>query len=160
MFKLIESFLSNRYQRVVLNGQTSKWNKITAAVPQESILGPLFFLICINGLLSELGCSPKLFADDTSLLSVVENVNETAKELNKDLENISKWDHQWKRHFNPDRTKMAKEVLFSSKKLKIIHPNLTFIGKDVNSSPFQKHLGPVLDSKLNFDMHLKEKFLL
>ena len=55
---------------------------------------------------------------------------------------------------------MAKEVLFSSKKLKITHPNLTFIGKDVNSSPFQKHLGPVLDSKLNFDMYLKEKFLL
>ena len=73
------------------------------------------------------------------------------------LENISKWDHHWKMSFNPDPTKMAKEVLFSRKKSKVIHPNLTFIGKDVHSSFFQKHLGLVLDSKLNFDMHLKEK---
>ena len=77
--------------------------------------------------------------------------------INKDLENISKWAHQWKMSFNPDPTKMAKEVLFSRKKSKVIHPNLTFIGKDVHSSSFQKHLGLVLDSKLNFDMHLKEK---
>ena len=59
--------------------------------------------------------------------------------------------------FNPDPTKMAKEVLFSRKKSKVIHPNLTFIGKDIHSSSFQKHLGLVLDLKLNFDMHLKEK---
>ena len=36
LLKLIESFLSDRYQRVALNGQTSKWNKITAGVPQGS----------------------------------------------------------------------------------------------------------------------------
>ena len=70
LLKLIESFLSDRYQRVVLNGQTSKWNKITAGVPQGSILGPLFFLIYINDLLSQLYCSPKLFSDDTSLLYI------------------------------------------------------------------------------------------
>ena len=79
------------------------------------------------------------------------------KNIRKDIENISKWAHQWKMSFNPDPTKIAKEVLFSRKKLKVIHPNLTFIGKDVHSSYFQKHLGMVLDSKVNFDMHLKEK---
>ena len=84
------SFLSDRHQRVVSNGQTFKWNKITAGVPQGSILGPLFFLIYINDIPSWLSFSPKLFADDTSLFSVVKNVNETAKKLNKDLENISK----------------------------------------------------------------------
>ena len=59
--------------------------------------------------------------------------------------------------FNPDPTKMVKEVLFARKKLKVIHPNLTFIGKSVHSSSFQKYFGLVLNSKLNFDMHLKEK---
>ena len=34
---------------------------------------------------------------------------------------------------------------------------LTFIGKHVQSFRFQKNLGLVLNSKLNFDMHLKEK---
>ena len=157
LLKLIERFLPDRHQRVVLNGQTSKWNKITAGVPEASILDPLFFLIYINDLPSELSCSYKLFADDKSHSSVVKNVNETAKKLNKDLENISKWNYHWKMSFNPDPTKMAKEVLFSRKKSKVIHPNLTFIGKDVHSSFFQKHIGLVLDLKLNLDMHLKEK---
>ena len=62
----------------------------TAGITQGSNSGPLFFLICINNLPSELCCSPKLSADDTSLFSAVKNVNETAKNLNKDLENISK----------------------------------------------------------------------
>ena len=53
---------------------------------------------------------------------------------------------------------MAQEVLFLRKKSKVIHPSLIFNGKDVNRSESQKHLGLVLDSKLNFDMHLKGKF--
>ena len=158
LLRLIENLLSDRYQRVVLNGQTSNWNKIKAGVPQESILGPLFFLIYINDLPSELRCSAKLFADDTSLLSAVDNVNETTTNLNKDLENINKWAQQWKMFFNPDLTKMAQELLSSRKKSKVIHPSLIFNGKDVNRSESQKHLGLVLDSKLNFDMHLKGKF--
>ena len=91
------------------------------------------------------------------LFSVVENVNETTTNLNKDLENISKWAQQWKMSFNPDPTKMAQEVLFSRKKSKVIHPSLIFNGKYVNCSESQKHLSLVLDSKLNFDMRLKGK---
>ena len=41
--KLFESFLSNRYQRVVLNGQGSSWTNVKAVLPQGSILGPLCF---------------------------------------------------------------------------------------------------------------------
>ena len=45
LLKFIERFLSDRYQRAVLNEQTSKWNKIKTEIPQGSILGLLFFLI-------------------------------------------------------------------------------------------------------------------
>ena len=55
-----------------------------------------------------------------------------------------------KRFFNLDPTKMMKEVLFWRQKLKVVHPNLAFIGKGVHSSLFQKHLGLVLDSKIKF----------
>ena len=71
LLELVKNFLSNRFQRVVLNGQTSEWAKINAGVPQGSVLGPLFFLIYINDLTDRISSIVKLFADDTSLFSIV-----------------------------------------------------------------------------------------
>ena len=71
LFQLIKSFLSVRFQRVLLNGQTSDWETIQAGVPQGSILGPLFFLIYINDLTGNLNSNIKLFADDTSPFSEI-----------------------------------------------------------------------------------------
>ena len=47
LVQLIKSFLSGRFQRVLLNGQTSDWETAQAVVPQGSMLGLLFFLIYI-----------------------------------------------------------------------------------------------------------------
>ena len=70
---LLDTFLKERKQIVVLNGQYSKWTNVEAGVRQGSILGPLLFLIYINDLPENLVSNSKLFADDTSLFSVIQN---------------------------------------------------------------------------------------
>ena len=61
-------------KRVVLNGQSLSWTKVNAGIPQGSILGPVLFLIYINDLHSGLQSNPKLFANDTSLFSTVQDI--------------------------------------------------------------------------------------
>ena len=139
--KLVESFLNNRYQRVVLNGQASSWVYVKAGVPQRWILGPLFFL----------KSTVKLFADNTSIFHVIEGPNTSAEILNHDLTRISEWAYIWKMSFNPDPSKQAQEMLFSNKATKTNHPNIIFNGNTVQKSANQKHLGLILDEKLTFN---------
>jgi hypothetical protein len=98
--KLMESYLRNRYQRVVINihnnsnGNFSKWKKVQHRVLQGSVLGSLhvLFLIYINDLSKSVSdtCSPILFADDTSVIITNPdetefkfNINDTFTEINK-----------------------------------------------------------------------------
>ena len=85
LLNILCDFLKNRKQRVTPNGQSSSWTNVNAGVPQGSILGPLLFLIYVNDLSDGLSSNAKLFADDTSLFSVVHDINTSATELNKDL---------------------------------------------------------------------------
>ena len=59
------------------------------------------FLIYINDLTKDLSTNAKLFADDTSLFSVIHDIQTFANNLNENLEGISNWDTQWKMSFNP-----------------------------------------------------------
>ena len=150
----ITGFLNFRKQSVVLNGQLSSWTSIEAGVPQESILGPLLFLIYINDLSDDLMTNVKLFADDTSLFSVVHDVNTSSTNLNNDLRKISDWAIQWKMSFNPDPSKQAQEVIFSRKRQNPNLDSLYFNHNLVNQVLSQKHLGMHLDAKFNFEKHL------
>ena len=85
LLNILSDFLRSRKQRVTLNGQSSSWTNVNAGVSLGPILGPLLFLIYINDLPDGLSSNAKLFADDTSLFSVVHDINTSAIELNSDL---------------------------------------------------------------------------
>ena len=147
--------MTNRKQRVVLNGQCSSWVDIRAGVPQGSILGPLLFLIYVNDLPNGLKSECKLFADDTSLFSVAHDLNTSASDVNNDLKLISDWAFQWKMSFNPDPSNQAQEIIFSRKKMKSSHPSVYFNNIPVNSTSVHKYLGMLLDDKFSYEHHLK-----
>ena len=65
---LLEKYLAGRFQRVILNGQTSSLKPVLAGVPWGSSLGPLLLLVYISDLPSESKSNAKQFADDMSLL--------------------------------------------------------------------------------------------
>ncbi len=70
LYQWFASYLSSRKQRVVYANASSEWSYINAGVPQGSILGPLLFLIYINDIVNEINSKIRLFADDTSYISL------------------------------------------------------------------------------------------
>ena len=86
LLNVLNHYLSNRKQRVILNGSASDYHSIESGVPQGSVLGPLLFLIYINDLEVNIKSKVKFFADDTMIFSVVEDPLISASDLNHDLE--------------------------------------------------------------------------
>ena len=109
----------------------------------------------INDLAADVRCNVKLFADDTSLFTVVEDSNTAASDMNHDLELIRQWAYDWKMSFNPDPQKQAVELIFSTKRIEMNHPEIRFNDIPVMKVDEHKHLGIILDSKLSFSAHIK-----
>ena len=91
----IGNYLSDRQQRVVLQGESSCWADINAGVPQGSVLGPLLFLVYINDMEEGLTSKLTLFADDNLLLSITNCHIINSQILNRDLEKLEAWAQQW-----------------------------------------------------------------
>ena len=73
LHKPLENYLSGRLQWAFLNEQSSSWRLVLVGLQQGSTLGPLLFLIYINHLPNEMKSNKKLFADDTSLFTIVKD---------------------------------------------------------------------------------------
>ena len=85
-------FLTNRQQRVVIDGHASSWLTIQKGVPQGSLLGPLLFSIYTNDMpLTVKNCSINMYADDTALYTANTNAFKAADSVSKDLTAIHKW---------------------------------------------------------------------
>ena len=71
---LFSSFLSNKQLQVVLDGRPSQEYRVNGGYPQGSIFGPALFLLYINDLPDGVICNIAIYADDTTLVSVIRNL--------------------------------------------------------------------------------------
>ncbi|MES9881747.1 MAG: reverse transcriptase family protein [Sedimenticola sp.] len=147
----LENYLSDRQQRVVINGQSSDWKNVTAGVPQGSILGPLLFLIYINDIVNNIQSNIRLFADDTSLFIIVDDPVDSAQTLNNDLSTVQCWANKWLVRFNPTKTV---SLLFSLKHQARPHTPLVFNDTQIVSLSTHKHLGVTLSSTGDWHDHI------
>ena len=95
----IEQWLTDRRQRVVVDGEVSRWKSVLSGVPQGSVLGPILYLVYLNDL--EEGVTGKLltFADDTKLFGETKEIGDKQK-IQDDIDKLVKWSEKWQMLFN------------------------------------------------------------
>lgn len=152
ILKWIADFLTERNQRVIINGVSSEWTEVTSGVPQGSVLGPLLFIMYVNDLPVEVDSFCKLFADDAKLYRDLQNLQDF-EAVQDDLNNLCQWTIKWLMFFNIDKCK----VMHIGKD----NPNFEYemsdnqgVTKNLTSVEYEKDLGIHFQDNLKFDRHI------
>ena len=152
-FKLLKSYLTDRQQFVVFNNHNSETSIIKTGVPQGSILGPLFFSICINDLIT---VSDKLkfimYADDTTIYFNLEDFDRynLEQDITNELENITLWLKRNKLSLNVQKTKL---MIFHRKQKQINELNILIDGIAIERVESFNFLGLIIDEGLSWKKH-------
>ena len=148
--ELMENYMEERYQYVENNSQKSNIKKCTIGVPQDSILGPLLILIYV----SDLPCCIDnrenfliMFADDTTITTASKSNNTDL--LTSTVNVVNQWMCQNRLSVNTSKSSLLN---FGLSKKKI--GNILTEGGMIESKPFTKYLGILIDEKLNFKHHI------
>ena len=149
---LLRSYLTNRNQKCQIKNSFSSERLIKCGVPQGSILGPLFFLLCINDLPYCLNkTKPRMFADDTNLTASANSLTDLEAAANSDLENLRKWLIANRLRLNVAKTEF---MLIGSKpmikNISVCHPNVLIENKQIKQVNECKTLGVTIDKHLSW----------
>ena len=150
----IKAFLSDRKQRVCVNGSFSEWVDVTSGVPQGSVLGPLLFVIFINDLPDTCGYGSVmyLFADDTKLFRKICTMLDV-REIQLTIDRMKAWSEVWLMDYHPDKCKVLQ---LGKNSLKGSY-DYNLAGHQLESVDSEKDLGVTFDTALSFDKHMSEK---
>jgi hypothetical protein len=147
----INSFLSNRKQRVVVDGEASQYADVLSGVPQGTVLGPLLFLAFINDLPNNLNSKVRLFADDCILYRPIVSHNDSLI-LQSDLDKLHAWETRWQMEFHPGKCK----AMHITKSTKPIKHTYILNGTSLESVDTATYLGVDLASDLGWGPHINK----
>ena len=129
---------------------------INCGVPQGSILGPMLFLIYVNDLSSVVKkCKYQLYADDTVIYNVSNDINISAQEVQQDLDRFIKWCTGNALTINIKKSKYVCYGLKSQTR-KIQNHSLFMNGIKLDKVSSYKYLGIQLDMNLTFHKYLQD----
>ena len=149
--KWIDSFLTNRLQQVVVEGEASDKCKVTSGVPQGTVLGPLLFLVYINDLPSRIRSNVRLFADDCIVYRDIKNTRDT-EILQDDLDTLVKWESDWQMSFNASKC-FQMRISHKRKPIQVNYRLGNTILEEVKHNPY---LGVELSKDLSWATHIDQ----
>ena len=145
-----ESYLSNRRFQINIKNKYSNVANINCGVPQGSILGPLLFLLYVNGMSHAVNCELFLFTDGSCLVYQHRDVKAIETKLNNNFSSVCNWffDNKLNIHFGEDKTKC---ILFGTKKRlkKDNNLNIRYGAVHIKQYHTVSYLGCVLDENLS-----------
>ena len=150
----ILNYLTCREQRVVVNGKSSQYVPVISGVPQGSVLGPLLFLVYIDGLAQlplSSGAQMVLYADDLLLFRTVSG-KEDYLHLQNDISIVENWVAH--NHLTLNANK-CKYMVVSRKRSPTLPSNLTLGDSDLERVECFKYLGILLSNNLSFSEHIQ-----
>jgi hypothetical protein len=155
-FEIVKSFLSNRKQYVVVDGQKSEALAIDFGIGQGTILGPLIFTIFINDLMSlELHSTSQFFADDGAFILSAPTHQILHQLMIQDMESINHWLIENKLSLNVNKTKFM--LFFQSANLfDPVFDEIKFSNGIINRVDNFEYLGLVVDTELSFESHVSK----
>jgi len=155
--KLLASFVTDRTQRVYVNGQYSRDGTLNFGVPQGSILGPLFFCIFINDLplhITNTNVSCELFADDSSLHSSSKQLDQVQSDLQQGINDVVEWCDLNKMTLHPNK---SNSMVITSRQKHQRAPlilNLKLHADPIEQVTSHRVLGITVDQELRWDVHI------
>lgn len=147
------SYLMGRYQVVKYGNTISNNRDVEYGVPQGSVLGPVLFILYINDIVNVVtNCDIQMFADDTLLYVVGNDVDVICETLNTELKNIFKWLGENNLMLNVEKTKVM--LLGTKHNLNNeLYCNIKINNQEIENVTEFKYLGVVIDNNLSFCKH-------
>ncbi len=153
LIRWIKSYLLDRRQQVVVNGQESHPREVISGVPQGSVLGPLLFIAYINGLAGKIspGTLVNLFADDIVMYKVIKSSGDY-KGLQEDIFGVSSF--MGNQYLQLNATK-CKFMLITKRRSHSIHPPPLILDNSVLQRVYSyKYLGLTFSADLSWRPHI------